>query len=470
MSERPLGGVRVVVTRPRAQAAALVDALEGLGAEAVPVPVIEIVDPPDGGAALRAALADLKDGDWLVLTSPNGVTRAAAAMAGRLPAGVSVAVIGPGTRRRAEAAGLPVHLEPSSSIAEGLLAALPEPSGAGATMVLARAAQARAVLPDGLAGRGWVVRDVPAYETVAVPVAPPDRQACRHADVVAFTSASTVQHLVGGVGADNLPPVIACIGPATADAVVTLGLTPDIVATEHTIDGLVAAVVDDLADRVLLRPEAADHPDSQWMLEQYFDEIDARFETGLDRDGILSTHPEEISPPHGLFVVARLAGEPVGCGALKVTAPAVADLKRMWVSDRVRGRGVGRGLLRRLVAEARALGMRQVRLDTNRALTEAIALYRSEGSWRSRPSTMSRTPTCGSRSISPRRTSRTTVPPRQRATDTRRRAPCATLERWSASNRSPRRTSSSGCSTSSHRCCANGESSAGPTGSIVTAG
>lgn len=374
-----LAGVRVVVTRARDQAAALVEALEDHGAEAVPIPVIEIVDPPDGGAALRAALGRLTAGDWLVITSPNGATRVVAMLDGPLPAGVSVAAIGPGTRRRAEAAGLPVDLVPPTSIAEGLVDALPDPGAGGGTMVLARAETARDVLPRELRRRGWRVVDVPAYRTVAVDVDAAGAEACRHADVAAFTSASTVRHLVSGVGRDNLPPLLACIGPATAAQVEELGSNPDIVAAVHTIPGLVDALATAVPRIVLLRPEPADAAESQWLVEQYFAEIDARFETGLDRARVLTTDVAEISPPAGLFVVGRLAGAPVACGALKTVAPGVADIKRMWVSDIVRGRGVGRRLLDRLVAEARAMGLRRVQLDTNRALTEAIALYRSAG-------------------------------------------------------------------------------------------
>ena len=210
-------------------------------------------------------------------------------------------------------------------------------------------------------------------------VAAADIEACRHADVAAFTSASTVRHLVEGVGAENLPPVLAAIGPATATQADALGLTVDIVAADHTIPGLVRSIATAVPDMVLLRPEPADSADARWLLEQYFAEIDRRFETGLDRDNLLATPPGDLSPPGGLFVAGRLAGAPVACGALKTVEPGVADIKRMWVGEAVRGRGVGRRLLRRLIAEARAMGFRRVRLDTNRALTEAIALYRSEG-------------------------------------------------------------------------------------------
>ncbi len=380
MTRLPLDGVRVVVARARAQSAGLIEALEKQGATAVAVPVIEIQDPADGGAALRAGLDALTSGDWLVITSPNGAARVAAALDGRaIVAGVSVAVIGPSTRARAESLGIHVDLEPRRAIAEGLLDFLPGPRAGGGTMLLARAESARPLLPDALRKQGWTVNDVPAYRTVGLPVSDEDIEECRSADVAAFTSASTVRHLHEGAGETNLPPVIACIGPATADQADALGVRVDITASEHTIPGLVAAISQGVRDLVLLRPEPADAAESQWMLKQYYAEIDERFEFGLDRDNVLTTDPAEISPPNGLFVAARLQGEPVGCAVLKIVEPGVADIKRMWVSDRVRGRGLGRRLLRRLVHEARSLGLRQVRLETNEALSEAIALYRAEG-------------------------------------------------------------------------------------------
>lgn len=243
--ERPLTGVRVVVTRARRQAAGLADALEQLGATAVVVPVIEIVDPPDGGAALRGHLAALGPGDWLVVTSPNGADKVAEALGSQpLDERVSVAVIGPGTRDRAQNLGIKVDLVPDRSIAEGLLESFPRPDQGGATVVLARASEARRLLPEGLRELGWAVHDVAAYRTVAVPVEEADVVACRESDVVAFTSSSTVTRLHAAVGLGNLPGIVACIGPATAAAACELGLNVDVVAEPHTIDGLVSAVVD----------------------------------------------------------------------------------------------------------------------------------------------------------------------------------------------------------------------------------
>ena len=80
--------------------------------------------------------------------------------------------------------------------------------------------------------------------------------------------------------------------------------------------------------------------DAQWCLEQYYAELDTRFVHGLDRGTVQSTDVDEISPPNGLFVVVRLDGHPVGCGALKRSDPAVIDIKRMWLRSDMRGRGL----------------------------------------------------------------------------------------------------------------------------------
>ena len=185
----PLGGLRIVVTRPRDQAASLVDALEAQGAEAVSVPVIEITEPLDGGVGLRTALRVLRDGDWVAVTSPNGAATVAEALGERpLADGVRVAVVGPGTRDRAESLGLPVDLVPADAIAEGLAAAFPAPPITGGRVVLARAEVARETLPIHLRMMGWNVDEVVAYRTVSADIDDSGRLACAAADAVVFTS------------------------------------------------------------------------------------------------------------------------------------------------------------------------------------------------------------------------------------------------------------------------------------------
>ena len=118
---------------------------------------------------------------------------------------------------------------------------------------------------------------------------------------------------------------------------------------------------------------------ARWCVEQYFAELNARFKTGFDPAQSISADAHELTPPAGLLLVARLRGDAVGCGALKLHGKAPAEIKRMWVSPSVRGLGLGRRLLHELEERARDAGVRVARLETNRSLTEAIALYRAAG-------------------------------------------------------------------------------------------
>ena len=119
--------------------------------------------------------------------------------------------------------------------------------------------------------------------------------------------------------------------------------------------------------------------DAAWCVAQYFAELDARFESGFDPALSIPAGVEALTPPSGALIIARLRGRPIGCGALKFHRRAPAELKRMWVSKSARGLGVGARLLDALEQHAREAGARTVRLETNRALVEAIALYRRSG-------------------------------------------------------------------------------------------
>ena len=121
------------------------------------------------------------------------------------------------------------------------------------------------------------------------------------------------------------------------------------------------------------------HPDARHCLRAYVSELSGRFDGGFDPARSISAADHEMIPPAGLFLVATLYGEPVGCGALKFHPGAPAEVKRMWVAPAVRGLGLGRRLLTELEAHAAARGVRTLRLETNRALGEAIALYRTAG-------------------------------------------------------------------------------------------
>ena len=118
---------------------------------------------------------------------------------------------------------------------------------------------------------------------------------------------------------------------------------------------------------------------AQHCLQRYFAELDRRFDAGFDPERSLPTELHEMRPPAGVFCLATLRGEPIGCGALKFHVGEPTEVKRMWVDPAVRGLGVGRRLLGELEARAAAAGSDAVRLETNETLTEAIAMYRSAG-------------------------------------------------------------------------------------------
>jgi DNA-binding MarR family transcriptional regulator len=134
-----------------------------------------------------------------------------------------------------------------------------------------------------------------------------------------------------------------------------------------------------VASMVTVSPADSRHPDARSCLRAYFAELGRRFSDGFDPDLSTPVADVEMSPPAGLFLLASLHGEPVGCGALRFHENEAAEIKRMWVSEAVRGLGIGRRMLAELEGHARATGARAVRLETNRSLTEAITLYRSSG-------------------------------------------------------------------------------------------
>jgi DNA-binding MarR family transcriptional regulator/ribosomal protein S18 acetylase RimI-like enzyme len=126
--------------------------------------------------------------------------------------------------------------------------------------------------------------------------------------------------------------------------------------------------------------EAPGSPDARACVAAYIRELAGRFQAGFDPgNGNPTPDDAALTPPAGCFLVARLDGQPVGCGALRRLSPGVGEIKRMWVAPQARGLGLSRRLLAALEEQARGLGFERVRLDTNRALTEAQALYRSAG-------------------------------------------------------------------------------------------
>lgn len=165
-----------------------------------------------------------------------------------------------------------------------------------------------------------------------------------------------------------------------ADAVAWKFLEP---LTEEQRTRLVAAMVDVhrllTSSMVSIEAESPSTADARWCIDQYFQELNRRFDQGFDPALSIPADAHELVPPRGALLIARLRGSPVGCGAVKFHGRAPAELKRMWVSPDVRGLGVGRRLLVALERAAREAGARVVRLETNRTLKEAIHLYRTSG-------------------------------------------------------------------------------------------
>jgi DNA-binding MarR family transcriptional regulator/GNAT superfamily N-acetyltransferase len=133
------------------------------------------------------------------------------------------------------------------------------------------------------------------------------------------------------------------------------------------------------AAMVEIRPVDPAHPDARSCIRSYFAELDRRSDSGFDPGAGIPAEPHELRPPAGVFLVAYLRSEAIGCGAVKHHDDAPSEIKRMWVAGGARGLGLGRRLLTELEAWAVQRGARTLRLETNRALTEAIALYRSAG-------------------------------------------------------------------------------------------
>ena len=244
----PLFGKRVVVTRAADQAPQLADRLFELGADVVEFPVIEIADADAAGAA--RVFSQLDSFDWLLLTSVNGVERFFGLLTKqdrdvRELGRVRIATIGPATRAAVEARGIKVAVQPAEYRAEALLSSLG--AVAGKKILLARAAEARDVLPRELRARGADVEILPLYETV-LPSVRPGVDLLDGVDAITFTSASTVRNYVeiaGDVGRRALErAVVAAIGPVTADALRGIGIEARVVPSEYTIPGLVAALAD----------------------------------------------------------------------------------------------------------------------------------------------------------------------------------------------------------------------------------
>jgi uroporphyrinogen-III synthase len=261
-----LTGKRILVTRPRAQAAGMCDKLAALGAEPILFPTIEIA-PMDDYSALDQAIAALDKYQWIIFTSVNGVAafwyRLTVVGASLVPA-LKIAAIGPATAQALAKRGVRAEFIPEEYVAERILDGVG--NVAGQWILLPRADIAREALADELSQHGAIVHEIAAYRTLpAVPDPQGLTELRRGVDAITFASSSTVRNFVAllsgsaryidaanyrRMGHDGIPmpslnrAAIACIGPITAQTAREVGLPVDVMAQEYTMDGLVAALVE----------------------------------------------------------------------------------------------------------------------------------------------------------------------------------------------------------------------------------
>lgn len=247
---KPLAGKRIVVTRTRTQAGALTEQLRAIGADVLELPTIRI-EPPTDLRGFAELVQDAHAYDWIVFTSPNGVNAFFDIFYklyddAREIGGARIAAIGPGTAQRIREFRMHVDLQPKEFVAEGLVRAFKEAGDVeNLRILIARAEKARDVLPKELSAMGAIVDEGLAYRTV--PETRDDNGARSRfveegADLITFTSSSTVENFM----ALGLPwperMQVASIGPVTSKTARELGLKIDLEARQHDIPGLVAAI------------------------------------------------------------------------------------------------------------------------------------------------------------------------------------------------------------------------------------
>jgi len=247
---RPLFGKRIVVTRTRQQAGELTRKLAQLGADVIELPTIRI-EPPKQLKEFGRLVMDSHTYDWIVFTSPNGVERFFEMFYkiyqdARSIGGAKIAAIGPGTAAKIGRYHLGVDLLPDKFVAEGLIDAFRKENVENQTILWVKAERTREIIANELAGMGAIVDEAVAYRTVPETWEDSDafaRFRDEGADVITFTSSSTVEHFL-----DLKLPLpdktrIASIGPVTSKTLKDRGLRVDIEAKEHTIPGLVDAIM-----------------------------------------------------------------------------------------------------------------------------------------------------------------------------------------------------------------------------------
>ena len=211
---------------------------------------------------------------------------------------------------------------------------------------------------------GYVSRLLRALEAAGLVTVRP-KESDRRVRIARLTAAGSAERTVLDRRSDEL--AASLLAPLGARQRVRL------VAAMADVERLLTASMVEVA---IVDPS---HPHARYCVQQYFSELARRFDAGFDPALSISAGDDELRRPFGLFLVASLRADPIGCGALKFHGNEPAELKRMWVGESARGLGIGRRLLNELEHRAAENGAGTVRLETNKSLTEAIALYRSAG-------------------------------------------------------------------------------------------
>jgi len=253
--KKPLFGKRIVITRARAQASSLVSNLSKLGALCIEIPTIQIIGPKDT-IPLKKSIKNIKDYDWLVFTSVNGVkfffdTLFDMGYDVRVLGHLKFACIGPVTKERLKNYGIISDILPKTYRAESVIDAFSTVEIKNKKILLPRAKQARTILPEELTKMGAQVDDVAAYETLLNTDREKDLIALlenNEIDAITFTSSSTVSNFMSQLKSKNAKKllknvVIASIGPITSDTAKSFDIEPDIEAKQFTIQGLVNSLL-----------------------------------------------------------------------------------------------------------------------------------------------------------------------------------------------------------------------------------
>ena len=247
MNRLPLDGRRIVVTRPRTRAGGLTARLRALGAEVVELATVAIEDP-DSWGPLDRAIAQLPGYDWVVFASAAAVEMFfdRLTVAGRDHSALGeakIGAVGPATATALRAHGVEPDVVPRRHTGAELAAAVGEGHG---TVLLPRVTDGPRAIVDEFSARGWRVEEVPAYRNVPVEPGPATPLRRGEFDVITFTSPSTARGFARQLPASEIPDdvLVACIGPQTAEAARALGYAVGAVPGEHTVDGLVAVLLD----------------------------------------------------------------------------------------------------------------------------------------------------------------------------------------------------------------------------------